>query len=290
MRKLFPLALVIFLGILLWGNQYSTSATESQTPDLVTQMWRSHQQDLPISSPIIAVEPSQPVETQSVTYGNLNNQELVGYLARPTQADQPLPGLIVIHEWWGLNENIKMMTERLAGEGYLALAVDLYGGKVGDTPEQARELVTEARNNEQQLKNNIRQAYQYLEQEQNAPKIGSIGWCFGGTWSLNTALLFPKELDAAVIYYGGGIETNPNQLKPLEMPILGIFGELDNNPSVETVRQFETALKNVGKSPEIYIYENADHAFANPSGTRYNAEAAEDAWKKTITFFNQHLK
>ena len=291
MRKFFGLALVIFLGILLWGGcQSLSSVSESNTPDSVTQMWRSHQQDIPISSPIIVVEPSQPVETKSVTYGNLNNQELVGYLARPTEAEEPLPGLIVIHEWWGLNENIKMMTERLAGEGYVALAVDLYGGKVGETPEQARELVTAARNNEQQLNNNISQAYQYLEKEQNAPEIGSIGWCFGGTWSLNTALLFPKELDAAVIYYGGGIETNPNQLKPLEMPILGIFGELDNNPSVETVRQFETALKNLGKSPEIYIYENADHAFANPSGHRYNAEAAEDAWKKTITFLNQHLK
>ncbi|EAW38476.1 dienelactone hydrolase family protein [Lyngbya sp. PCC 8106] len=290
MRRFLGLALLTLFGIILWVNQYSGNASENQTPDPVIQMWRSHQQDLPISSPLLAVEPSQPVEANSVTYGSLNNQDLVGYLARPTQAQESLPGLIVIHEWWGLNDNIKMMTERLAGEGYVALAVDFYKGKVGDTPEQARELVTVARNNEQQLKNNIRQAYQYLEQEQNVPKIGSIGWCFGGSWSLNTALLFPQELDATVIYYGGGIETNPNQLKVLEMPILGIFGELDDNPSVETVRQFETALKNLGKSPEIYIYENADHAFANPSGTRYNAQAAEDAWKKTITFLNQHLK
>lgn len=290
MRKFFGLALVILLGILLWGNQYSGYAGEKHIPESVTQMWRSHRQDLPISSPIVAVEPAQPVETKSVTYGSLNNQDLVGYLARPTEAEEPLPGLIVIHEWWGLNDNIKMMTERLAGEGYAALAVDLYGDEVAETPEKARELVTEARNNQQRLKNNIRKAYQYLEREQNATKIGSIGWCFGGTWSLNTALLFPEQLDAAVIYYGGGIETNPEQLQALEMPILGIFGELDDNPSVETVRQFETALKEVGKSPEIYIYENADHAFANPSGTRYNAEAAEDAWNKTITFLNRHLK
>ncbi|KKD39991.1 MAG: dienelactone hydrolase family protein [Limnoraphis robusta] len=290
MRKFLGLALLTFLGIILWGSQYSGDASHSLTPDGVTQMWRSHQHDLPLSSPLVAVEPSQPVETESVTYGRLNNQDLVGYLARPTEAKESLPALIVIHEWWGLNDNIKSMTSRLAGEGYVALAVDLYGGEVADNPEKARELVTAARNNEQPLKNNIRQAYQYLSQDKKAPKIASIGWCFGGTWSLNTALLFPEELDATVIYYGGGIETNPNQLKALKMPILGIFAELDNNPSVETVRQFEAALKQVGKSPEIYIYENADHAFANPSGTRYNAEAAEDAWKKTITFLNQHLK
>ncbi len=289
-RKFLGLALLTFLGIILWGSQYLGVAKYSKMPDDVTQMWRSHQTDIPIASPVVAVEPRQPVEANSVTYGQLNNQPLVGYLARPAATNESLPALIVIHEWWGLNDHIQKMTERLAGEGYVALAVDFYGGEVAENPEKARELVTAARNNEPQLNDNIRQAYQYLNQEKNAPKIASIGWCFGGTWSLNTALLFPDQLDATVIYYGGGIETDPNRLSSLQMPILGIFGELDNNPPVETVRQFEAALKELGKSADIYIYENADHAFSNPSGTRYNAEAAEDAWKKTITFLNQHLK
>jgi carboxymethylenebutenolidase len=167
--------------------------------------------------------------------------------------------------------------------------VDLYGGKVADNPTTASQLVTEAQKNTKLLKDNLRQAYQYLEKIQKATKIASIGWCFGGTWSLNTALLFPDQLDAAVIYYGGGIETNPNLLKPLQMPILGIFGALDQNPPVTKVKEFEKALQSLGKPVEIYIYENADHAFANPSGTRYNAEAAEDAWEKTKAFLEKYL-
>jgi carboxymethylenebutenolidase len=214
----------------------------------------------------------------------------MGYLARPQGVKNPLPALIIIHEWWGLNDNIKAMTRRLAGEGYTALAVDLYKGNVADNPEKAKELVTSALKNPQELQENLKAAYQYLEQEQKAPKIASIGWCFGGTWSLNTALLFPDQLDATIIYYGGGITTDAAQLKTLQMPILGFFGALDTNPSVETVKEFETVLKSLNKSVEIHVYDEAGHAFANPSGNRYNAIAAEDAWKRTITFLNQSLK
>ena len=103
-------------------------------------------------------------------------------------------------------------------------------------------------------------------------------------------MLFPNQLDAAVIYYGGQLVTDANRLSPLEMPILGLFGALDSNPSVETVKQFESALKSVGKSPEIYIYDGANHAFANPSGSRYNPEAAEAAWTRTTAFLERYLK
>jgi carboxymethylenebutenolidase len=280
---------VTFIGFLI-AIFVGISQGNSTVPDLSHATWMAHQQDIPIASPIVAVEPQQPVEGESVPYGRLDRKPVTGYLARPTNSEGNLPGLIVIHEWWGLNENIKMMTRRLAGEGYVALAVDLYEGEVASEPDEALELLQESQKKTRRLKQNIRQAYRYLESEQNANKIGSIGWCFGGTWSLNTALLFPRKLDAAVIYYGGGLETNPDRLKSLQMPILGIFGELDNNPSVATVRQFEAALQQLDKSAEIYVYENADHAFANPSGTRYNAEAAEQAWQRTTEFLAQYLK
>jgi carboxymethylenebutenolidase len=273
--------LVIFVGI----SQVNSTVTDGSHGT-----WMAHQHDTPIASPMIAVEPGQAVEGESVVYTRLEGKPVTGYLARPRDASENLPGLIVIHEWWGLNDNIKMMTRRLAGEGYVALAVDLYEGEVADEPEQALKLLQDSQNKIRRLKQNIRQAYRYLEKEQNVENIGSIGWCFGGTWSLNTALLFPRKLDAAVIYYGGGLETNPDRLKALQMPILGIFGELDNNPSVETVRSFEAALQQLDKSVEIHVYEDADHAFANPSGTRYNAEAAEQAWAKTTEFLAQHLK
>lgn len=290
--KLLSLALLGLLLVFFWTNL--VSATTDNTMISVEDTWNVHRQDTPIMSPILADLAEKSIGTdaigESVTYGQLDNYSLKGYLARPSNIDKPLPALIVIHEWWGLNDNIKEMTKKLAGEGYTALAVDLYDGNVADNPIKAKEFMTAALKNTDKLNENLKLAYQYLEQEQKAPKIASIGWCFGGTWSLQTALLFPKQLKAAVIYYGGGIETNPEKLKPLEMPVLGIFGELDENPPVSKVKEFETALKSLGKSVEIYIYPNASHAFANPSGTRYNASAAKDAMEKTVTFLHRHLQ
>lgn len=248
-----------------------------------------HQGDRPKPTPM-AQAPDAPVVGQAVTYGSLNGESLTGYLALPDGVSGSIPGIIVIHEWWGLNDNIRTMTERLAGEGYAALAVDLYGGSVANTPDEARSLVESALENSNRLNQNLLAAHDYLVNEQRAPRTGSIGWCFGGTWSLNTALLLPESLDAAVIYYGGGIITDSEALQTLQMPIQGHFGTLDDNPSPETARTFESVLDRLGKEAEIYLYEGADHAFANPSGTRYNAEAAEMSWERTVEFLQRHLK
>ena len=270
-------------------NSSAIAVEQSQESEISQSLMQSHQGDRPLPTGAVAQMPSVEVTAERLTYGNLADSPLTGYLARPANVTAPLPALIVIHEWWGLNENIQKMTQRLAGEGYMALAVDLYEGKIADSPEQARTLVQSASQNPQRLEANLREAYAYLKSQQ-AAKIGSIGWCFGGSWSLNTALLFPSQLNAAVIYYGGQLVTDVNRLSALEMPILGIFGSLDRNPSPETVKQFEAALKAAGKSPEIYIYEGADHAFANASGQRYNPEAAADAWTRTTAFLERHLK
>lgn len=295
MRKWIALALlscfvVLSISLVQSGSHSAALAQMPGQADYSQQMLHSHGGDRPLASPMLAQAPTVPVTSEAVTYGTIDGTPAVGYLSRPADATEPLPGLIVIHEWWGLNDNIRMMTDRLAGEGYTALAVDLYGGQVAEEPEQAQQLTQAALQTPQTLQENLRQAYQYLETEQQAPRIASIGWCFGGSWSLNTALLFPKQLDAAVIYYGGQLVTDPEQLQALQMPILGVFGELDDNPSPETVYEFKSALDALGKSAEIYIYEGADHAFANPSGTRYNPEAAEDAWQRTTTFLDRHLK
>ncbi len=284
MKLLKYMGLALFMGLIIciWAINPSFSTNKPE-------IWQLHQGDRPIPTPLVTVEPKVAVKDKLVIYGNSNEQSLIGYLAYPETKNESTPAILVIHEWWGLNDNIKSITRRLAGEGYIALAVDLYNGSVADTPEKAKQLVTLARSNKTELEANIKQAYQYLETKEQATKIGSIGWCFGGFWSLNTALLFPDQLDASVIYYGGGIPTDKETLEPLSMPILGIFGELDTNPDVATVQQLETNLNELGKTAEIHIYPNADHAFANPSGTRYNEEAAEDAWQKTLVFFQKYL-
>lgn len=249
-------------------------------------MEREHAGDTPVDSGA-AGEMQAEVVGESVVYATVDGDEVTGYLARPVGAEDPLPGLIVIQEWWGLNDNMRSMAERLAGEGYLALAVDLYQGEVAENRDQASALVREAMDRAGSLEDNLRQAHAYLR-EQGAPAIGSIGWCFGGGWSLQTALTLGDELDAAVIYYGR-LVTDPDELSSLSAPILGIFGGLDDGIPVESVREFEAALESIGHLAEIHVYPAADHAFANPSGSRYNAEAAEDAWAKTVAFLSEHL-
>lgn len=290
MRNLLGLALVT--ALLAVGCALINPSLSGQIPadGPSAVMAELHKDDVPIASPAAKDVASNAVTTEEVTYGTLDGIPFNGYLAKPADVSSPLPGLIVIQEWWGLNDNIRTMTRRLAAEGYTALAVDLYDGEVAENRDQAKTLVQAAIQNSERLTQNVVAAYGYLTDEQQSPTVGTIGWCFGGTWSLNTALALPTELDATVIYYGGQISTDPATLEPLQMPIQGHFGALDSSPSPETVQAFETALTDLGKETEIYVYEGANHAFANPSGTRYNAEAADLAWQRTTAFLKQHLQ
>lgn len=283
MRKFLFGAIALTIAVLVWLGNHSPAVS-------APSLYQLHEHDHPVATAIARIEPRQPVLAGTVTYGQTaDDQPIQGYLARPAAQVHPGPAIIVIHEWWGLNENIETMTRRLAGEGYTALAVDLHLGEVAQTPEQARALIGKVQGDLDGANANIRQAYDYLKTVQQAPKIASLGWCFGGTWSLNTALLFPEDLDAAVIYYGGGITTDRAALRTLQMPIIGFFGAEDTNPPPATVREFERVLRSLGKSVAIHLYEGAGHAFSNPSGTNYVEAAATDAWEKAIAFLATHL-
>jgi carboxymethylenebutenolidase len=257
--------------------------------DYTDRMAAEHDGDTPIASGTVGAEPASEVSTETVTYAEVEGRPVVGFLARPVRDADGAPGIIVIHEWWGLNDNIRAMARRLAGLGYNALAVDLYRGEVAEDSDGARELMSGTMERESELEANLHEAYRYLTDELGAAAVGTIGWCFGGGWSLRTALLLPDEVDATVIYYGR-LVTERDRLEPLQVPILGIFGADDQGIPVDTVREFESALQELGKSASVHVYEGAHHAFANPSGTRYNAEAAEDAWSKTEAFFEEHLQ
>ncbi|MGF1481381.1 MAG: dienelactone hydrolase family protein [Cyanophyceae cyanobacterium] len=261
-------------------------AKASPSKDITTRMAVAHRHDRPMPTAIAQAEPTVPVTAQQVEYATVGGQTVTGYLAQPESGTE-LPGLIAIHEWWGLNENIEAMARRLAGEGYQVLAVDLYSGQTAQTPEAARELMQAVMQNPLPARDNLQQAYEYLTQ-QDASNIGVIGWCFGGGWALETALAMPDKLDAAVIYYGR-LVTVPAELAVLDAPILGIFGAEDQSIPVEQVRDFEQALNSLDKTAEIHIYEGAGHAFANPSGDRYVPEAAAAAWQETIQFLNKYL-
>jgi carboxymethylenebutenolidase len=251
------------------------------------RMAQEHQHDKPTATPAATAEPARPVTAEEVAYGEVGGKPVRGYLARPKDAKGPLPGLIVIHEWWGLNDNVRAMTRRLAGEGYQALAVDLFGGSVADNPEAAMKQVNAVMQNSGAAGDNLKDAYAFLEGK-GAKKVGVIGWCFGGGWSLGTAMLLPDKIDATVMYYGR-VETDKEKLSPVKSPILGFFGGKDKSIPVENVRAFEKALKDLGKPVEIRVYENADHAFANASGGNYNPEAAKDSWNRTTAFLKKNL-
>jgi len=220
------------------------------------------------------------VQPENVQYSDTS----IGFLARPV-SEESFPGIIMIHEWWGLNENIKEMAKKLASHGYVVLAVDLYGGQIATTSDEARKLMTSFDKNDG-IKNMI-SATTYLDEHYSPVKIASLGWCFGGGQSLNLAL--NDKLDATVIYYGS-LVTDTTTLSTITWPVLGIFAELDKGIPITTVHDFENSLNQLNIKNEIIIYPGVDHAFANPSGNSYAPDASQNAWEKTIAFLDSTLK
>jgi len=286
------------LAVLLAGGLFLTACDKSEGPaneaekvagrDNVEAMSREHADDTTEPSPAAELAPARDVISDPrMPYTESGDELVYGYFAAPADVAEPLPALIVIHEWWGLNDNVRAMADRLAGEGYMVLAVDLYGGKTADTPGAARELMLEVVEEPEMAKANIRAAYEFLEVA-GAPRIGSLGWCFGGGWSLAAAQMFPDDLDASVIYYGQ-VTGDEEKLRPINAPILGLFAANDAGIKVESVEAFRDALERLRKEHEVHIYPDVGHAFANPTGNNYSAEAATDAWAKTLEFLERHL-
>ena len=254
-------------------------------------MGKEHAADNALASPATQMVPGpHAVTTRLVSYHTVNGREVSGYLAQPSDVTGPVPGVLVFHEWWGLNANIEAMTRQLASQGYAAFAVDLYNGEKATTPEQAMGLMKGALGDAAGMQANFTDGYAVLSRMVKAPKIATLGWCFGGKMSLASALaLGGSKLAAAVIYYGQ-LETDPEKLKPLTMPVLGLFGGADKGITPDSVHAFEAALKANHTPAEIHIYEGAGHAFANPSGANYQAAAAEDAWARTTAFLAKTLQ
>lgn len=262
---------------------------------VVTEMARQHAGDAPVPALAGVGAPEDGLLTARVVYARTPEGDVTGYLARPDTAGLApgrlparQPAVVVIHEWWGLNENIRAMTRRLAQLGYTALAVDLFGGEMAETPERAQQLLGAAMRREAALEENLRQAVAYLREQEDAGPVGVIGWCFGGMWALRAGILLGDELDAVVMYYGNPV-LDRDQLARLEAPLLGIFGAEDTSIPLEDVSRLDRALTELGKDVTIEVYEGAGHAFANPSGRRYLPEAAEDAWRRTTAFLAEHL-
>jgi carboxymethylenebutenolidase len=201
----------------------------------------------------------------------------------------PFPALIVIHEWWGLNDWVKDQASKLADQGYAALAIDLYRGKVATTPDEAHQIMRGVP--EDRAKCDLHAAFEYLASQSNVntDRIGTIGWCMGGGYALDVALQEPT-LAAAVINYGH-LATDTEALKKINAPILGLFGAQDKGITHEDVQKFERTMKQLGKKIEMKEYDDAGHAFENPNNKQGYREAdALDAWKRTTDFLSATLK
>jgi carboxymethylenebutenolidase len=284
----FAAGLLISLGAMAGCSQpAAVSADDAAT---LARTAEAHAHDTPVATPAATTAPRVAVTGADVVYATVGGRPVTGYLARPKGSERKkLPALIVIHEWWGLNENVRDEAERLAGEGYVALAVDLYQGVTAEAPPAAMKLSRGLTENPGPAEDNLRQAYAYLTGDLKAPRVGTIGWCLGGRWSFRTAQLFPAEVDAAVIYYGS-VKADDADVAKLRMPVLGLFGSKDRVVPLPMVQAFEAQAQRLGRDVTIKVYDGADHAFANPSGTAYDPPAAEDAWARTTAFLAANLK
>lgn len=203
-------------------------------------------------------------------------------LALPRQT--PAPAILLIHEWWGLNDQIKSVAAEFAKEGYAALAVDLYDGKVATSRDDAQAYMGQVEG--AAATDTLQSWVAWLRAHDKVDgKVGTVGWCFGGGWSLNAAIATPVE--ATVVYYGR-VNREAQDLRALKGPVLGHFATRDKWINQEMVGGFEAAMKTAGKAVESHWYE-ADHAFANPSGGRYDEADAKLSWERTLAFFKQHL-
>jgi carboxymethylenebutenolidase len=215
--------------------------------------------------------------------------KLSGYISLPKGAGTH-PGIVVVHEWWGLNDWVKQQTDSLAAHGYVALAPDLYNGKVAYDEETAHQLMSGLI--EEEAIETLRAAADFLRSRDDvrANAIGVIGWCLGGRYAIRLAAADPG-IRAAVIYYGAPI-TDPAAIRGIQAALLGNFGAEDKGPSSEQVRQFEAALRKAGKKVDFKIYPDAGHAFANENNPwgGYRPAAAKDAWKRTLAFLDRELK
>ncbi len=210
-----------------------------------------------------------------------------GYLARPTGRG-PYPGVVVLQEWWGLVPHIKEVAERFAAAGFVVLAPDLYYGEAAAEPDEARKLAMEL--DRERAVGEVLAAGHYLRgMDLVAPKrLGVVGWCMGGSITYHTAASGASEFGAAVAFYGSPRELD--MIANINIPLLGLYGELDRGIPVERVREIERLLKENDVPHKIHLYEGAHHAFFNDTRPQaYHAEAAADAWDKTLAWLRQHL-
>ncbi|MET0649509.1 MAG: dienelactone hydrolase family protein [Pyrinomonadaceae bacterium] len=222
----------------------------------------------------------QMIEFQS------NGGTASGYLSLPESGRGP--GVVVIQEWWGLVPHIKEVADRFAAAGFVALAPDLYHGEVARSPDEAGKMMMAL--TIAQAEKDLRGAVEYLldHEATEGEAVGTVGFCMGGVLSLYAASK-NERVGACVVFYGIHPKVEPD-FDALRAPVLGLYAEKDSSVPPEAVRALEEKIREHGKAIETHIYPGTDHAFFNDTRPEvYDAEAAADAWRRTIEFLSTHL-
>jgi carboxymethylenebutenolidase len=242
---------------------------------------------LSTTSVLFAQDALDPAK-RNVTYPGANGVTLSGYLAAP-RGSGPLPAVLMIHEWWGLNYDTTVLADALAEEGFVVLAADAFRGSVAQSPADARKQVTETPR--EQIAADLDAALDYLRSlpRVDADRVASLGFCFGGTQSMYMGTRNP-ELAGVVIFYGSGPIQEASQLGSMKQagPVLGIYGKEDSSIPVDQVRNFEQAMEARGVENTVTRYPGVGHAFVK-SSTYRNGGAAEQAWNQMVTFLRTTL-
>jgi carboxymethylenebutenolidase len=227
------------------------------------------------------------IRTESVSFAS-NGDTASGYLAQPP-GDGPFPAVVVIQEWWGLDAHIKDLAERLAQEGFVALAPDLYHGQVATEPDDARKLVM-ALNRPIALRE-IGGAMGYLGglPAVEPKSVGVIGFCMGGGLAMAAAATGDARIGAVAAFYGGGVQPTPEFVGGIKAPVLAIYGEEDAGIPPEQYNGLETEMDRQEKTFDMVVYPGAGHAFLNDTRPAYNANAATDAWARAVQWFHRYL-
>ena len=288
------------MRVLFWGLALVllTGCQAEDQPEAISETDNPRAAADSVAEPIEADAPSElaadfaprkPVIEETIAYGEATDRNLIGVLTLPADSFEPPPGVLLIHEWWGLNDTARMLARRLAGEGFVVLALDLYDGEVAESTIQAQGLMTRVMTEPQAALENIRQGIQYLRLYALAPRVAVIGWSFGGTWSLQTGISHADQVDAVVTYYGQ-IVNSETEIDRLQSPLLGVFAGQDQSITADAVVSFRSQLRRADKDAELRIYPDVRHEFATPGSANYEPENAENAWSLTVDFLNRNLR
>jgi len=241
---------------------------------------------LSLLAAMVTVRADAP-RTETVQFPS-GTETVSGFLAMPEKPGR-YPALVVVHEWWGLTDWVKEQAQKLAEQGYIALAVDLYKGQVTTDPEVAHELMRGLP--QDRAVSDLKAGFAYLATRKDVDRdhIGSIGWCMGGGYALQLAIHEP-HLAACVVNYGA-LPTDPNDIQQIFAPVLGSFGANDRGITPTDVQGFEKTMRGMNRRIDVKIYDGAGHGFENSTNTAgYRPDAAADAWARTLAFLGKAMK